>query len=342
MRLNLHNLIEGMPPRGQRPHGKASIALGVTVASLIFLGGCEPGLAPGEVGTATCLACHDGRNGSDHAAFMTGPHQSVSCETCHGPGLRHVRDGGRLGLFINNPGDLPQERRHEACTPCHDQAASPGGSAVAGFLATTHFTSGAATCTDCHNVHLPGGMSVPVSSPARMTAEHFEAVCGACHQDTVAQFALSGHAASEVATCASCHDMHAGGMVTAEPEDNRMCLQCHQSFALGFETDEDVALHTGHPVDPAGSGASRCTGCHMPPVEAGAGALHDHSLLTIPPLASNEAMAQGIHPAPPNSCAGVAGCHDATMPGSGPAFDENDAESNTDLQALYELMGVAP
>jgi predicted CXXCH cytochrome family protein len=305
--------------------------------------GCNQSpLGPGEVGTSTCLACHDGRSATDHREFLSSPHKAISCESCHGPGLTHVRQGGRLGLFIDNPGDQPFEVRHEACIECHAQASSPGGNTVQGFLASAHFTGNAATCTDCHNVHNQGAMAISAESPTRFGNENFAKLCGKCHEDTVDQFSESGHAQLDVATCASCHDMHSGSMLVASPEDNRLCLQCHQSTQLGFETDEDVAAHTGHPVDPAGSGASRCTGCHLPPLEAGGAAGHDHTLFTIPPIASNEAMEQGVQPAPPNSCAGVTGCHDAAVPGSGMPHDENDLDSNENLQSLYELIGVLP
>lgn len=331
--------------RATSTHWRGLKFLSLAIIPVLGMGadGCwQPGLGPGEVGTATCLACHNGRSASDHQEFRDSPHNTISCESCHGPGLTHVREGGRFGLFIKNPGDLPFEKRHEACIECHDEADSPGGSTVDGFLATAHFASNGATCTDCHNVHNRGGMAISAESPARFGSENFAELCGRCHEGTVEQFAQSGHAQQDVATCASCHDMHGATMFTAAPEDNRLCLQCHQSFALGFETDEDVALHTGHPVDPAGSGASRCTSCHLPPFEAGGATGHDHSLFTIPPIASNEAVEQGVQPAPPNSCAGVTGCHDANVPDSGPAYDENDLDSNEDLQSLYELIGALP
>jgi len=140
--------------------------------------------------------------------------------------------------------------------------------------------------------------------------------------------------------------MHAGDMFRASPTDNRLCLQCHQSFQLGFETDEDVDFHTGefHPVDPAGSGSSRCTGCHLPPVLGTDGLIagHDHSLFTIPPAATNEAIDAGVNPAPPNSCAGVTGCHDASMAGAGMPHDENDFDGNAALQTLYLELGAQP
>ncbi len=303
-------------------------------------------LGPGEVGSATCLACHDGRSASNHLEFLDSPHQGLSCESCHGPGLTHVQQGGRLGLFIDNPNRYPFDTRHTACITCHSDIVSPVGIGAQGFLATNHFLEGAATCTDCHDVHKQGGMLISSTSPARFGNANYATLCGSCHVDQVEQFSLSGHAQKDVATCSSCHDMHAGDMFRADPTTNRLCLQCHQSFALGFQRDVDVDFHTGdmHPVDPAGSGSSRCTGCHLPP-NAGSSAVqpsHDHTLFTIPPIASNDAVAMGVEPAPPNSCAGVTGCHDPVQPNSGPPYDENDLESNTRLQSLYEIIGARP
>lgn len=325
------------------------VALGLATTATLGLGinGCQQtGLGPNEVGTTTCLACHDGRSASDRREYLQSPHDAIACEACHGPGLTHVRNGGRLGLFIDNPDRLPFAERHTACTECHADVLAHGNDAMGGFLATAHFEADAATCTDCHDVHKMGGMVFSSPSPARFGNDNYAALCGQCHEDQVFEFGLSTHAKSDVATCSSCHDMHAGDMFRAAPEDNRLCLQCHQSFQLGFETDADVDFHTGefHPVDPAGSGASRCTGCHLPPVlgEDRQIAGHDHTLFTIAPAESNDAILAGADPAPPNSCAGVTGCHDANTEGSGMPHDENDFDSNTALQTLYSIIGAQP
>ena len=345
-------VLVGDRPSAWTPGRKGSfwgLFLGMLVVSLFSMGvdGCQgANLGPGEVGTTTCLACHDGRSASDRSEFLASPHESLSCESCHGPGLTHVRNGGRVGRFIDNPDRYPFDQRHTACIACHDDMMAPGGGSTQGFLATSHFTSGAATCTDCHDVHKKGGMTVSAESALRLSIENYAAICGDCHVGQVEAFGLSTHAKRDVATCSSCHDMHKAGMFRARPEDNRLCLQCHQSSFLGFETDDDVDFHTGdfHPVDPEGSGSSRCTACHLPPVGGAEGGYqaHDHSLFTIPPLATNDAVAAGADFAPPNSCAGVTGCHDLNAPESGMPHDESDLESNRALQSLYELIGSRP
>ena len=302
-----------------------SLAAPVLVLAAGATGGIEgcafnPG-QPGQVGTSTCMGCHDGRSAPDMRRFHDSAHRRISCETCHGPGYEHVRTGGRGGLFIDNPAREPFARQADACAQCHSAT-------VDGFNRTTHAAAQAASCHDCHDVHREGGMRRGRGGPAGNRIEAIAETCGSCHGVQTAQFMDSGHAQVGVATCASCHDAHRADMFTADPIDNSLCLQCHGSRFLGFDTAANVDFHTGpfHSVDPAGSGASRCVACHMPPLEQAGQphGPHDHTMMTFPPEASNQLMEEGILPVPPNSCAGIAGCHDATVPGSGAPYDVND------------------
>jgi hypothetical protein len=68
----------------------------------------------------------------------------------------------------------------------------------------------------------------------------------------------------------------------------------------------------------------------------------DHSLFTVAPEVSNDAIDMGINPIPANSCAGVVGCHDPGVPGSGAPHDQTNAEQNGAFQTLYESIGDIP
>ena len=293
----------------------------------------------GYVGTSTCMGCHDGRSATDMRHFVEGPHNRISCETCHGPGYQHVRAGGRGGILIDNPAKLPFAQSANLCSQCH-------GSYVENYRKTTHATAEGASCHDCHDTHRKGGFRVETSGPPHADMNIAKNLCGQCHASQTEQFLTSGHAQIGVATCISCHDMHQETMFTANPVDNSLCLQCHGSSFLGFNSQANIDFHTGdfHPVDPAGSGASRCITCHMPPLAQAdqpfAG--FDHSMMTIPPALTNELMASGVIPVPPNSCAGIAGCHDSNVPGSGLPFDVNNPVDNSFLQEVYEAIGELP
>jgi predicted CXXCH cytochrome family protein len=59
-------------------------------------------------------------------------------------------------------------------------------------------------------------------------------------------------------SCLSCHSMHdsdANDQLTARMESNEACFQCHSSYRA------DIAAHTHHKADSAGS---ECYNCHMP------------------------------------------------------------------------------
>jgi predicted CXXCH cytochrome family protein len=290
------------------------------------------------VGNTTCLACHDGRSAPDKREFRQGPHAGIACEDCHGPGLAHVRAGGRGGLFIDNPGRSPFDATPELCARCHADA-------VAGHAQTAHFAEGVASCNTCHDVHRRGGMTFSTPNRTPLDNTGFARLCGDCHRTQTEQFLASDHAELNVATCGACHNPHRARTFTAPPENNQLCQQCHASFFLGLGTVQAVDQHTGafHPVDPEGSGASRCVSCHMVPLRRNnqAGGAHDHTFRTVPPSVSNQMIAAGQAPRP-NSCAGIMGCHDAAVPGSGTPFSVDRLEDNEFLQTRYDEIGTIP
>jgi len=313
------------------------LAIFVSICS-VGAGHCNVDGPGAGIENPTCLGCHDGRTASDMGNFSNGPHRALSCEACHGSGYLHVRNGGRGGALIENPGKGTFTEQAEFCGKCHEDV-------VTGFFDTPHGSLQAVGCNDCHDVHKALGFPVSSGLDTSLDIPGFTSLCQRCHDSQTQEFLASGHANAEVATCASCHDLHAAGMLTASAVDNSLCLQCHASFELGFDTAEAVDLHTGpfHPVDPAGTGASRCTSCHLPPtVLAGQPDVpHDHTLFTVSPSASNDALDRG-DPVLPNSCSGVMGCHDAGVAGSGDPHDPSDRDQNTALQALFDSIGDVP
>jgi hypothetical protein len=308
------------------------------LAAGLLLQGCPEAPGGPTIANNTCLACHDGRTATDQHDFDMGAHAGLSCETCHGDGYLHVRNGGRSGLFINNPENQPFLPSMDVCARCHSDK-------LEGHLDTAHATAGEVSCHVCHDVHRPNGMTVGISAPSRFTKEEYAQLCGQCHAVEVDGYLKSVHAQLNVVSCGTCHNMHLPTTYPLSPVNNQLCQQCHASFLLGLETEEDVDFHTGefHPVDPAGTGASRCIGCHMPPVEQSEDPFtpRDHTLFTVAPLFTNEQAAQGVIPPPPNSCAGVAGCH-TLAPGTGQPHDPNNLNQNEALQQLYEMTGAIP
>ncbi|MCX5770039.1 MAG: hypothetical protein NTZ09_07180 [Candidatus Hydrogenedentes bacterium] len=246
-------------------------AASVFICACLLLSGCPE--SAGRVGNDVCLTCHQGTLAPDQRSFVTGTHRFLDCETCHGDGLAHVRNGGRGGLFIFDPRDEPFRENDELCERCHPGEAGQ-------YVQSVHFEEEAVRCTGCHDVH-----------EASETRRPFI--------------------------------------------DNSLCLHCHAE--IEFPTVEDIVAHTFHPYDPTGTRASRCVPCHMPPLrrQDQADGPHSHTFEPIRPIRSNEAMDAGVFPAPPNSCAGIMGCHDGTVP-TAPVFNVDNPQDNIILQTIFD------
>lgn len=232
------------------------------------------------------------------------------------------------------------------CLACHDGRSASNQQEL---LAGEH---GATDCESCHGpgqLHVSSGGRnlIAIGNPARWASDQNVAFCARCHPQQSDEFLLSTHSGlGGGESCGICHDVHIESTLTAATEDNSLCLQCHASPALGFDSEEAIDFHTGdfHPVTPSVNGASRCIGCHLPPLQANDqdSGPHGHTMFTIPPSATNDAIAGGADPPPPNSCAGVAGCHDPAVPGSGQPHDPADTALNNLWQTFYDSIGGLP
>lgn len=233
----------------------------------------------------------------------------------------------------------------ETCFACHDGRLAPD---QRSFVESAHFLNGI-QCEECHgpgfaHVRVGGRNGVFIEPLNDRPVSEAHLLCAKCHASPTSGFLASGHFLLGAATCTDCHNVHTATGLTAPQETNALCQQCHSAFE--FPNVEAVDFHTGpfHPVDPAGSGASRCSNCHMPPLEQRIprGGPRSHTMRVVSPQDVLDAAAMGVTPLPPSSCAGVAGCHDPAVPGSGPPRDPNDLELLESLIPFFELIGGVP
>ena len=221
----------------------------------------------------------------------------------------------------------------DACLGCHNGRYAPDRSE---FPDSKHAEVGCEACHGGGYLHAAAGgtfgLFIDVPDASRATQHEF---CGKCHENTVTEYLKSAHFASKEVACLDCHEVHDENPLRLSIVDNALCLSCHKPY--GFENDAAVSKHTFHDVDPAGTGASRCVNCHQPPLVRvnQAEGPHGHSMIPIQPKVSNEAIAAGITPTPPNSCAGIVGCHDGSNQYV-PVFDVDSVEDNTIVQAIYD------
>lgn len=168
---------------------------------------------------------------------------AINCESCHGPGERHVRlaESGTLAtgadLGFAALATLDKEASVGVCLQCHavKDRLRPG------------FVSGEPLAR-YYSVLLPMLGDRPLHPDGRTRTFAYQD--GHLYSDCYVSGGM---------TCTSCHDPHGQGYrsVTGEPLrdrfDDRQCTSCHLS------KQANAASHTKHP-----EGTVTCVSCHMP------------------------------------------------------------------------------
>jgi len=182
----------------------------------------DPPMIPGAtfVGDKVCADCHD----KITRAFPSSPHARLrlegisktaqyGCESCHGPGSKHVAVGGTgRDKFIVNPGKDPQ-----ACYQCHLEV-------NAQFRLPQHHpvAEGHMNCAQCHDPH-----GQDIMKPAGgLAMARLNETCAQCHRDQTRPFVFEHPAMRE--GCTTCHSPH--GSINAKLlniRDSNLCLRCH-------------------------------------------------------------------------------------------------------------------
>ena len=178
-------------------------------------------IAPG------CLQCHANgvqaiagtQNGYQKSPWFEG---GVGCESCHGPGARHVATGKKADIV--NPASLDAERRDSVCAQCHlsgEIRVERAGKSMRDFSAGAKLSDFAVAFVR------------QSSSPARKVTSHVE---------NLAQSACS-QANGDRLWCGSCHDPHATPGETEKVAWFRAkCQNCHDAGVCN-RGDNCVACH---------------------------------------------------------------------------------------------------
>ncbi|HEX3800301.1 MAG TPA: cytochrome c3 family protein [Verrucomicrobiae bacterium] len=223
----------------------AAFALLLNSCSTVDRAAVEPLQIEGAtfVGDKACADCHANITrvfpASPHARLhlddgrMAGQH---GCESCHGPGSKHIAMGGRGGLdkFIINPGRQP-----EACLKCHIDT-------EAEFHLPQHHPvlEGKMNCVQCHDPHGADIMKPSGGSAMARLNEN----CATCHREQTKPVIFE-HAAMREG-CTTCHNPHGSiNQKLLTIRDSNLCVRCHAQTAQPGTTGASIYFgnidHTG-------------------------------------------------------------------------------------------------
>ena len=205
-------------------------------------------------GNKTCFECHTnitrGFSASPHARLhVEGARmqEASGCESCHGPGSRHVAAGGGRGKFIHNPG-----RDAATCFTCHLQT-------HAEFNLPQHHPvlEHRMNCVQCHDPH-----GADIMQPAGgLALSRLNQQCAPCHREQSQPRVYEHEAMRE--GCTACHNPH--GSIHAKmlaERDNNLCLKCHaQTQGASLAAGEFVIGKIPH-SQLMSRGSCWSSGCH--------------------------------------------------------------------------------
>jgi len=203
------------------------------------------------VGNRSCADCHTNLT----RVFRASPHgrsykedlkwASISgCESCHGPGSRHVEAGGGRGRFIVNPGKDPT-----SCFQCHLETAAQ-------FNLPHHhpIREQRMNCVQCHDPH-----GTDILKPAGgLAMARLNETCAGCHRDESRPFVYRHDALQE--GCTACHTPH--GSINPKLLTDRspnLCLKCHAQVQA---VSGRIAIGKYDHTENLMSGTCYSTGCH--------------------------------------------------------------------------------
>jgi len=206
------------------------------------------------VGNRSCMECHTNYVRS----FPSSPHARIhvetaklagltGCESCHGPGSKHVAAGGGRGKFIVNPG-----KDAAACFQCHLETRAQ-------FHLPQHHpvVEGKMNCVQCHDPH---GMDILKPAGGLAMARANES-CAQCHREQTKPVVFAHEAMRE--GCTACHQPH--GSINAKmltQPDLNLCLRCHaQVQGPGVPSGQFVIGAVNHSTMVT-RGGCWTSGCH--------------------------------------------------------------------------------
>ncbi|MEH7900901.1 multiheme c-type cytochrome [Rhizobium laguerreae] len=194
----------------------------------------------------TCIDCH---STDPQAKFQPQTNEykstyvatSIGCQSCHGPGAKHVASAqsGNASSAVKPDTGLPKVDAG-ICFACHARRTK----LLDGYQPGKPFLDYFSPALLRQDLYFPDG---------QILDEVFE--YGSFQQSKMARAGV---------TCLDCHRPHDAGL---KAKNNALCTQCHAETRPERFADQDPSglfdtpAHTRHP---AGSTGAQCVNCHMP------------------------------------------------------------------------------
>ena len=199
-----------------------------------------------DQGKATRFDPHARAFRSPKNAAATAAAPNTPCQSCHGPGARHMESSGEDKSDIRV---FKGRVAAEFCTTCHKESTSH-----ASFKTGMHASSEAVNCMTCHSVHHPDPKTNHLNVKPPL------ALCQSCHPTqaaTMRQKPFTHRPVDNVMDCVSCHDPHGRpgrDSLKLTRSGELPCLSCHSEKRGPFVFE--------HPTGLTADAASDCLRCH--------------------------------------------------------------------------------
>ncbi len=238
---------------------------------------------PQYAGHAACAECHADIDG----ICAKDAHGTVECETCHGPGAKHIADN-------DVPLAIPDAK--DDCLTCHRRLdARPGSFPQIDWQQHFQFvgvTNPATACVRCHSGHEPLFMDRDLRTARLHPLVH---ACGDCHTGRTDEAMKQPPTHPQIFSCAYCHPAVAKSFAAASHNsircttchvfikenafsgrivrdaDPRFCLLCHRKTDFRSASGPPSIEWPAHIRDAAGEAPDpkrSCVSCHQDQIHA--------------------------------------------------------------------------
>jgi len=208
-----------------------------------------PAVAPEATysGQEACMGCHEEIAGQfagsvhDRLLVEESAIGSKGCETCHGPGSKHIEEENPE--YIIRFDKIKAVEASSVCLRCHNEAK------LMDWHGSEHALNDV-SCSSCHKMH-----QEKLEANAALLSSAEPGVCFDCHRDIQARLNYPSHHPVKEGhmNCSSCHNAHGSFTNNLKTEErvNDLCFNCHSRYQGPYAFEHAPVIES-------------CLECHEP------------------------------------------------------------------------------